>query len=568
MGLIQRQTLMHRSWNTSQPGDQDLPNTGVTRNYTFDISRAVLAPDGYEKPMIVINGQYPGPMIEANLGDWIKVTVRNAITEPEEGTAVHWHGFLQRETPWYDGVPSVQQCPIAPGSEFTYLFRADHIGTTFYHSHFSAQISAGVSGPIIIHGDTPPEEDIDLGPVLLSDWFHTQYEEIIEGVMSTNRTLMTPNSNNNLINGKMNFDCSLATDGTPCVSNAGVSKFRFQPGKAHRLRIINGGSAGLQYFSIDEHEMTVISNDWVPIEPYNTTWLTLGVGQRHDVIVYGKTESDADRAYWMRANLSTVCALPLQPYALAGIYYNEEDFDKNTTPSSAAQDFDPSPLNCGNEPLTKTTPRTVVPAVTDPDTTIEIDITYAINATGQQEWRMNDIAFRGNMNHPIMGLLAEGNDSYPHDPQWNVYNTGTNGTVRIIFNNERDASESFAHPMHLHGHDFQVLAQGSGTWDGTITNPSNPLRRDTHILQPLGYLVIQYEANNPGVWPLHCHVAWHVSAGFYINLAEQPDDLQLISTIPEVVDQTCRDWEAWTDAHVVNQIDSGLKEKQRREDMS
>jgi FtsP/CotA-like multicopper oxidase with cupredoxin domain len=84
----------------------EMPDTGVTRHYFFDIARARLSPDGYEKDMIVINGQFPGPLIEANWGDWIEVVVTNSIVEPEEGTAVHWHAFLQKDTPWYDGVPS------------------------------------------------------------------------------------------------------------------------------------------------------------------------------------------------------------------------------------------------------------------------------------------------------------------------------------------------------------------------------------------------------------------------------------------------------------------------------
>ena len=84
-------------------------------------------------------------------------------------------------------------------------------------------------------------------------------------------------SDNNLINGRMNFNCDLIKDGTPCVSNAGVSKFQFTPGKDHLLRVVNPGSAGLQFFTIDEHEFTVISNDFIPIEPYTTNSLTLGV---------------------------------------------------------------------------------------------------------------------------------------------------------------------------------------------------------------------------------------------------------------------------------------------------
>lgn len=84
-------------------------------------------------------------------------------------------------------------------------------------------------------------------------------------------------ADNNMINGKMDYDCSLVTDGTPCISNAGLAKFNFTKGATHRLRLINGGSASLQHVSIDGHEMTVISNDFVAVEPYKTRIVTLAV---------------------------------------------------------------------------------------------------------------------------------------------------------------------------------------------------------------------------------------------------------------------------------------------------
>jgi FtsP/CotA-like multicopper oxidase with cupredoxin domain len=108
--------------------------------------------------------------------------------------------------------------------------------------------------------------------------FHASYETLVEGIMGVVGVSRKPAvSDNNLINGKMNYDCSLVEDGTPCVGNAGISKFRFTPGKSHLLRIINGGSAGLQYFSVDEHDLEVISMDFVPIKPYKTNYITLGV---------------------------------------------------------------------------------------------------------------------------------------------------------------------------------------------------------------------------------------------------------------------------------------------------
>ena len=92
---------------------------------------------------------------------------------------MHWHGFLQKQTPWYDGVPSVGQCPIAPGKTLTYQFQADLYGTTWYHSHYSAQYSGGISGPLIVYGPKNANYDVDIGPVMLSDWYHPEYFEYV-----------------------------------------------------------------------------------------------------------------------------------------------------------------------------------------------------------------------------------------------------------------------------------------------------------------------------------------------------------------------------------------------------
>ena len=78
--------------------------------------------------------------------------------------------------------------------------------------------------------------------------------------------------------------------------------------------------------------------------------------------------------------------------------------------------------------------------------------------------------------------------------------------------------------MHLHGHeDFWILAEGRGEWDGVITRPSNPQRRDSAQLrwgspEVPAYLVIQFNTDNPGVWPLHCHLIVHASTGMYWNI--------------------------------------------------
>ena len=190
---------------------------------------------------------------------------------------MHWHGFLQQYSQWEDGVPGVSQCPIAPGSSFTYRFKASLYGSSWYHSHYSAQYAGGLWGPLIVHGPTNVAYDVDLGPVTLNDYYHRDYFSILEGVMGTDRTKFRPASDNNLINGKMNFDCSSIADGASCTSNAGLSTFQFTSGKTHRLRLINTSAASIQKFSIDNHTMTVMAHDYVPLEPYDTTVVTLGV---------------------------------------------------------------------------------------------------------------------------------------------------------------------------------------------------------------------------------------------------------------------------------------------------
>ena len=140
-----------------------------------------------------------------------------------------------------------------------------------------------------------------------------------------------------------------------------------------------------------------------------------------------------------------------------------------------------------------------------------------------------------------------------------MYNFGTNSSVRLVVYNEFPAS----HPMHLHGHNFNVLAEGTGTWNGVITHAQNTQRRDVQLVQggsatDPGFIVLQYDTDNPGTWPFHCHIAWHVSAGLYINTIEQ-DTLLEKRVLPSVVANTCKSWDAYSASNVVDEIDSGEK---------
>lgn len=133
--------------------------TPTVREYEFNISHALAAPDGVYKPMILANGQSPGPLIEASTGDTLRIKVNNLM--PNTTTSIHWHGINQYNSTWMDGVAGISQCGIpAGGGTWTYEFTlADQRGTYWWHAHTGVQFTDGLFGPIVSY-DTMIEEKI------------------------------------------------------------------------------------------------------------------------------------------------------------------------------------------------------------------------------------------------------------------------------------------------------------------------------------------------------------------------------------------------------------------------
>jgi hypothetical protein len=114
------------------------------------------------------------------------------------------------------------------------------------------------------------------------------------------------------------------------------------------------------------------------------------------------------------------------------------------------------------------------------------------------------------------------------------------------------------HPIHLHGHDFFVLAQGSGTYSSNITlNLNNPPRRDTAMLPASGYVVLAFETDNPGAWLMHCHIGWHTSEGFALQFIERYDEIEGITNSSRLT-QNCKRWTSFQDSASIEQEDSGV----------
>lgn len=259
---------------------------------------------------------------------------------------------------------------------------------------------------------------------------------------------------------------------------------------------------------------------------------------------------NSTNAFWMRANISVPCSLAENPNALAAIYYDSAD--TNSVPSSVPWNV-PDPGTCANDDLSLSIPTYPIP-VTEPATTRTLEINAFVNATGSFLWTLDGVSFRANLNKPVLLQAEAGDLNFP--AEWNVKNFGSNSTIRIIVNNRTPA----AHPMHFHGHNMQILTEGPGEYNGSsVVRPNNPQRRDVQMVRPHGHFVFQYATDNPGIWPFHCHIAWHTSAGLYANLMERPEDIEARDSTPYIMQQTCTDWEAYTSSgNTVNQTDSGV----------
>ena len=197
-------------------------------------------------------------------GDDVEVTVKNKLQT--NGTTIHWHGIRQLNTTAMDGVNAITQCPTAPGETFTYKFKALQYGTSWYHSHYSLQYGDGVLGPITIHGPSSADYDYAKPPVMMSDWSHTplytRWARDVQGL------------------GGRGLD-NILVNGTGTWEKKSPHKkytLHFERGRRYLLRLINTSVDTSFVFAIDNHKIQVIGADFVPIVPYMTNHVVVGIG--------------------------------------------------------------------------------------------------------------------------------------------------------------------------------------------------------------------------------------------------------------------------------------------------
>ncbi|KAJ5099685.1 Multicopper oxidase abr1 [Penicillium argentinense] len=458
------------------------------------------SPDGFERPVIGINGQWPCPQVDVEVGDRVIVDVYNGLGN--QSTGIHWHGFHQYGTGIMDGSSSVTQCPIP---------LANQTGTYWYHSHNMGQYPDGFRGSFIVHDPNPPFHYDEEFTLTLSDWYHEQMPNLL-------------NQYESLENQKNNRGLEPLPD-SALINDSTNTKIKVQPGKTYLVHIICLGNWPGHAWVFDGHEMTVVEIDGVYVDPYpaGDKMLRIAPGQRMGVLIHTKNDASQNFAIWDTMDVNMMFfyqdrPIPdgYNPNATAWLVYDDAK-PLPPPPSFSELDFvdDLSFVPVDKEPLLQPMHHQII-----------LD-TYDTEINGVKRFTINNKTYIP-QDVPTLYTANTIGANFSSNPevygQVNPIIVKYGEIVEIVINNHHNN----LHPWHLHGHQFQVVQRTTvdgGYFTGAYwQNISHtPVRRDTIMVQNHGHAVIRFRADNPGVWLLHCHVEWHVEAGLMATIIEAPE---------------------------------------------
>jgi FtsP/CotA-like multicopper oxidase with cupredoxin domain len=421
------------------------------------------------------NGTVPGPLLRATEGERIRVVLENHLSAP---TTIHWHGVPVPNV--MDGVPGVTQPSVNPGEQFVYEFDAPLPGTYFYHSHVGLQLDRGLLGALIVD-PREPELLADREEVLvLDDWLPTSPDDAFAAMQATSGAgggMMGGGMMGGGMGGRAPAGGSGMAGGTVMTEppyagylvngrvGAGAMTLALRRGERVRLRIINAAAATTFRVGITGHTMTVTHADGRPVAPVDVDTLVIGMGERYDVVVTA-TQSGQ---WWLLAG-------PVDS-SVPGITVPVVYEGASTSPQPP---FVWPPALIQGRVLSYDVLRPTSANLGDPFTDARPIALLLSGGMGTAGWTINGQAYPNA--DPIPIRLGE--------------------RIRLQFRN----LSPVRHPMHLHGHFFQLVDRTTGRATGAV--------KDTVLVEPMmGAVDVEFIADNPGAWMLHCHHAYHMEAG-------------------------------------------------------
>jgi len=251
----------------------------------------------------------------------------------------------------------------------------------------------------------------------------------------------------------------------------------------------------------------------------------------------------------MRSDNQNVCAATIQALDIKGIVRYTGSL--GGTPTTTGYNYTGE---CVDEPIASLVPIVALDA-TNNDTELDYQVTVTPNSANLFKWYLSGTTFQSQYGDPTLVHLIENGTLPTYSGSLIIDIPDAGEWVYIII----QSGVPVPHPIHLHGHDFYILAEGAGSYDSSVAlNLQNPARRDTALLPAAGYLVLAFQTDNPGVWLMHCHIGWHVSMGLALQIVEQKSKIPSTVTDSCVLQNTCSTWDNYATANDIQVLDSGV----------
>jgi len=460
---------------------------GPVRRFALTATQSRIDLGGRTVRTWTFGDELPGKVMRVTAGDRIALTLTNRLPQ---NTTLHWHGLTVRND--MDGVPGVTQRSVRPGASFDYRFAVTTPGTHWVHPHSGLQLDRGLYAPLIVDDPREPLSYDKEWIVLLDDWVdgvdgstpESVLKELHGGVdrgpMAHGETEMAHDHATGGGRGTRARDGAAApADGPSRLLKGARSRllghdagdvdhpyhlvngrtardprtFHAKPGDRVRIRFINAGSETAYRVALGDHPMTVTHTDGFPVEHIEADALLIGMAERYDVVV---TAGDG-----------------VFPLTVLAEGKGRSTMGLLRTGSGEAPGPSVRPRNLYGRILTADRLRaaeSVRSVPRRPDRTLEMTLTGTME---KYDWAINGSPYTPDQRYPV-----EAGEQ-----------------VRIIFRNHT----RMWHPMHLHGHTFDL--------------PNGGPRKDTTILLPGRRVDVDFHADNPGLWMVHCHNIYHSESG-------------------------------------------------------
>ncbi|PSR95069.1 Laccase-4 like [Actinidia chinensis var. chinensis] len=519
------------------------------RHYKFNVVMRNTTRLCSTKPIVTVNGRFPGPTLYAREDDTVLVRVVNHV---KYNVSIHWHGIRQLRTGWADGPAYITQCPIQPGQSFVYNFTiTGQRGTLLWHAHI-LWLRATVHGGIVIlpklgvpYPFPAPHKEV---VVILGEWWKSDVEAVIN---EATKSGMAPNiSDAHTINGHPG-------PASNCLSQGGFN-LPVEPGNTYMLRIINAAMNEELFFKIAGHQLTVVEVDATYVKPFKTDTILVAPGQTTNVL--------------LTADLGT------GKYLVAASPFMDSPITVDNTTATATLAYSGT-LSTTATKLTKLPPKNATPVATTftnalrslnsklypakvpliIDHSLFFTIGLGVNPCSTCVNGSRVVADINNVTFvmPKISLLQAHffnisgvfTDDFPGNPLIAYNYTGTqpknlrtmkgtrlyrlayDSTVQLVLQDTgMIAPEN--HPIHLHGFNFFAVGRGLGNYnpkkDPKKFNLVDPVERNTIGVPSGGWTAIRFRADNPGVWFMHCHLevhtTWGLKMAFVVDNGKGPNE--------------------------------------------